>query len=43
MDARLNSWSNNKTSHPNKLLINLPDKSDLQRGEKGVILSTFSI
>ena len=32
-----------KTSHPNRLLLNLTDKIDLQRDEKSISLSNLSI
>ena len=34
---------NSKTSHRHKLLLNLPDKTDLRRGEKIVALWNLSI
>ena len=34
---------NSKISHPHRLLINLTDRIDLQRGEKSIALSNLSI
>ena len=34
---------NSKFSHPYRLLLNLTDKTDLRKGEKGVALSNLSI
>ena len=43
MDTTVMNSENSKTSHPLRLLINLTDRIDLQRGEKSIALSNLSI
>ena len=43
MDIILMNSENSKTSYPHKLLFNITDKIDLQRGIKNVALSNLSI
>ena len=43
MDTTVKNSENSKTSHPHRLLINLTDRIDLQRGEKSIALSNLSI
>ena len=43
MNTTVMNSENSKTSHPHRLLINLTDRIDLQRGEKSIALSNLSI
>ena len=36
-------WKNSKTSSPNRLLLNLRDKTSLERSDKYVALSNLSM
>ena len=43
MDTSFMNSENGTTFHPHRLLLNLTDKIDCQRGEKSVALSNLSI
>ena len=43
MDIIFMNSENSKTSEPHVLILELPDKLDLRRGEKNVALLNFSI
>ena len=43
MDTRFTNSENSKTSEPHFLILNLTDKLDLRRSERGVGLSNLSI
>ena len=43
MDTIFMNSKNSKSSHPQRLILNLSDEMDFQRGEKIVVLSNHGI